>query len=85
MIPRCDQKCGNCNASERMIGDMHNVVCRAEPPTPILYGMQQAPIALRPNVQQMQPIIVAHFPVMDKDKGWCRQWAPKLENAAGSV
>lgn len=76
MIPRAKQCCGNCDFS---LDDGHptDVLCRREPPTPVFYGMQQMPqltglqIKSQPN---MIPVVVPHFPQMNKQKGWCGKW-----------
>lgn len=62
------QKCGTCNAFKQERGKQG--LCRAKPPLPILYGMQQNPAL--PQISP-QPVIFAHFPVVEETQ-WCREW-----------
>lgn len=67
---KADQACGNCNA--RLDAGPGEIWCRAQPPVPVFMGMAQNMISINPN-EQAQPIVIAHFPRMQKS-GWCRAW-----------
>jgi hypothetical protein len=72
----------DCNASEKPRGaPTSHLICKAKPPTPMLYGMQEAPAGLQLNQRQMMPIINAHYPAVGPDD-WCREWLPRTEGEA---
>lgn len=67
------ERCGNCNAALPVGKDTY--ACRAQPPVPLMVGVEQNPIT-----QQQKPVVQAYFPPM-QSIGWCRQWQPKKGGA----
>lgn len=77
-------KCGNCNAWLRDDNTAKQGTCRARPPVPMFFGMQQHRSVLKGlpgnGMARAEPVIMAVFPTM-AEHGWCREWepAPALE------
>jgi hypothetical protein len=71
MLPRKEQRCGNCDAA---FPNGREILCRANPPTPIFYGIGQTSVLST----EQTAIIRAHFPPMQRS-GWCGQWRMKVE------
>ena len=67
-------KCEECNAFQRR--NPKGGVCRANPPTLMVFGMEQVNVpGLRPGSQGMRPLTGTGFPETAND-GWCRQFQP---------
>lgn len=75
--------CGNCNAWKRTRENSGE--CLANPPVPMVVGMQEVPVSgnniMMPGRGQqvtVVPNIHSFFPGM-KAHGWCRGWQPNQE------
>jgi hypothetical protein len=71
-----ERTCGNCSAWEPMPNGGTGGLCRANPPTPMMIGVQQMAARLVTGKPQEVPIIQAFHPPRQATE-WCRDgWRP---------
>jgi hypothetical protein len=73
------EKCGNCLFSKKPPQPTKMVLCRRNPPTPMMLGMQQNPIT-----KQAQPLMDAFIPAV-ADDNWCGEWRAKRTETTRSI
>lgn len=80
--------CGNCffwldTTGKQILNvkpEQRDGICRAEPPTAMIVGMQMPPTALKGMPQkQPQPVVGSQFPPI-KAFGWCGCYRTKPES-----
>ena len=81
IIPRSQQKCGNCDAFVRAGSQQKAGICVARSPVPIMVHMTNPAANLDPKQPQVIPVVQGMFPAIEEHR-WCRQWCMKVEGSS---